>query len=132
MQRRRVRCSGFLLAELMVATALLGLIIAGMAVSMNGFSMFNDCQWARQRCAAAAEAQLDSATATGRLIEPQELKRLWPGVEVTVGRSPGAAPWDGLELVQVTAIAQAGPRKVTVHLSRYLRRESAAAEGGQS
>jgi len=131
-KRKWIRCRGFLLAELMVATALLGLIIAGMAVSMNGFSLVNDCQWARQRCTAAAEAQLDSLTATGRLIESQEIKRLWPGVDVSVDKSAPAAPWDGLELIQVTATAQAGPRKITVHLARYLRRESAAAEGGKS
>ena len=132
MAMRRIRCGGFLLAELVVATALLGLIITGLAVSMNGFSMVNDYQWARQRCTAAAEAQLDSVMATGQLIEPQELKRLWPGVNVTVHRSAGATPWDGLELVQVAAIAQAGPRKVTVRLARYLRRDAATTEGGQS
>jgi type II secretory pathway pseudopilin PulG len=131
-KQKRIRCRGFLLAEVIVATALLGLIIAGLAVSMNGFSMFNDCQWARQRCAAAAEGQLDSLAATGRLIEPQEIKRLWPGVEVTVDKSAGVTPWDGLELIQVTATAQAGPRRITVHLARYFRHESAAAEGGQS
>ena len=147
MQRIRVRCSGFLLAELMVATALLGLIIAGMAVSMNGFSMVNDCQWARQRCTAAAQAQFDSIAATGRRIELQELKRLWPGVDVLVDQSPGTGRWDRLELIQVTATAQAGPRKITVHLARYVGRASplathgrarthdlppVAAEGGQS
>jgi len=132
MQRRRVRCSGFLLAELMVATGLLGLIIACLAVSMNGFSLVNECQWTRQRCTAAAQAQLDSLAATGRLIEPQEIKRLWPGVDVSVDKSAPAAPWDGLELIRVAATAQAGPRKVTVHLARYLRREPAVAEGGQS
>ena len=117
MKKNRIRRSGFLLAELVVATALLGMIIAGLAVSMNGFSMVNDCQWARQRCTAAAQAQLDSFAATGRLIEPEELKRLWPGVDVVVDRSPGAGPWEGLELIQVTATAQAGPRKITVHLA---------------
>jgi type II secretory pathway pseudopilin PulG len=132
METRRIRCSGFLLTEMMVATALLGLIITGLAVSMNGFSIVNDCQWARQRCTAAAQAQLDGLAATGRLIEPQEVKRLWPGVDVSVSRAEGAAPWDALELVQVTASAQAGPRKITIHLARYLRRVSAAVAGGQS
>jgi type II secretory pathway pseudopilin PulG len=124
MEKRRIQCSGFLLAELIVATALLGLIITGLAVSMDGFSMVNDCQWARQRCTAAAEAQLDSLAATGRLIEPPELKRLWPGVDVTVDKSAPAAPWDGLELIQITATAQAGPRKITVRLARYVGRAS--------
>ena len=120
--KNRIRCSGFLLAELVVATALLGMIIAGLAVSLNGFSMVNDCQWVRQRCAAAAQAQLDGLAATGRLIEPGELKRLWPGVNVVVDRSPGAGPWEGLELIQVTTTAQAGPRRITVHLARYVGR----------
>lgn len=124
MYKKRIRCRGFLLAELMVATALLGLIIAGLAVSMNGFSMVNDSQWTRQRCTAAAQAQLDGLAATGRLIEPPELKRLWPGVDVVVDRSPGAGPWEGLELIQVTAAAQAGPRRITVHLARYVGRAS--------
>ena len=129
MSPNRIRGRGFLLAELMVATALLGLIITCLAVSMNGFALVNDCQWARQRCAAAAEAQLDSVTATGRLIEPQEIKRLWPGVDISVGRSAGAMPWDGLELIQVTATAQAGPRKITVRLARYVGRASSLAGG---
>ena len=106
------------------STALLGLIMAGLAVSMNGFSMVNDSQWTRQRCTAAAEAQLESVAATGRQIEPEELKRLWPGVDVSVDRSAGAAPWEDLDLVQVTATAQAGPRKITVHLARYVGRAS--------
>ena len=124
METRRIRCSGFLLTEMIVATALLGLIITGLAVSMNGFSMVNDSQWARQRCTAAAEAQLDGLAATGRLIEPGEMKRLWPRVDVVVDRSPGAGAWEGLERIQVTAAAQAGPRKITVHLARYVGRVS--------
>jgi type II secretory pathway pseudopilin PulG len=114
-----VRCRGFLLSELIVTLALLGLIIAGLVVSMNGFALVNDYQWARQRCTAAARAQLDSLAATGRQIEPPELQRLWPGVEVTVDRSPGVGSWEGLDLVRVTASAQPGPRKITVSLVRY-------------
>ncbi len=120
----KVRCRGFLLAELIVSVALLGLIITGLAVSMNGFSMVNDYQWARQRCTAAAQAQLDSLVATGSPIEPVELQRLWRGVEVSLERSPGAAPWEGLELIHVTATTQAGSKKVTVHLARYRGRTS--------
>lgn len=115
-----MRRHGLLTAELLVATALLGLIITGLAVSMNGFSMFNGYQWTRQRCTAAAQAQLDSIAATGAPIDEQELKRLWPKVEVVVETTPGEAPWDGLELVQVTATAQAGARGVAIHLARYI------------
>ncbi len=117
---KKMRRHGFLTAELLVATALLGLIITGLAVSMNGFSKFNQHQWTRQRCTAAAQAQLDSIAATGAPIDEQELKRLWPEVEVVVETKPGEAPWDGLELVQVTATGRVGSRGVTVHLARYV------------
>ncbi len=57
---------------------------------------------------AAAEAQLDSLTATGRPIDDTQLKRLWPDVEVVTDRTPGVAPWDGLELVRIAATGRAG------------------------
>jgi type II secretory pathway pseudopilin PulG len=117
---KKMKRHGFLTAELLVATALLGLIITGLAVSMNGFSLFNGYQWTRQRCTAAAQAQLDSITATGAPIDEQELKRLWPKAEVVVETTPGEPPWDGLELVQVTATARAGARQVTIRLTRYI------------
>jgi type II secretory pathway pseudopilin PulG len=123
-----MRQRGFLTVEVLTATALLGVIIAGLAVSINGFSSFNYRQWARQRCAAAALAQLDSLTATGRPIESQELKRLWPEVELSMIRTPAEQPWAGLELVEVTAVA----KRVTVRLVRYIRTAPAIAEGGQS
>jgi type II secretory pathway pseudopilin PulG len=132
MKKNRTRCGGFLWAELVVAIGLLGVIVTGLMVSMNGFSLVNNCQWARQRCTAAARAQIDSLVATGRPIERPELQRLWPRVDVRVERTPGAGPWEGLELLQVTATAQAGPRKITVHLARYLPRGSVPPEGGQS
>jgi type II secretory pathway pseudopilin PulG len=112
-----------LAAELVVATGLLGLIVAGMAVSLGGFAAFNRYLWTRQRCTAAARAQLDSVVATGRPIEPQELKRLWPEAEVTVDVTPGAPPWEGLQRVAVTATAPAGAREVKVRLVRYLLRD---------
>ena len=132
MRKNKTRCGGFLWAELVVATALLGVVLAGLTVSMTGFTLVNNCQWARQRCTAAAQAQIDSLVATGRPIEPQELQRLWPHVDVRVDRAPGAGPWNGLDLLQVTATTQAGRRKITVHLARYLQRGAPSAQGGQS
>jgi type II secretory pathway pseudopilin PulG len=123
---------GFLLAEMIVGISLLGLIIAGLAVSMNGFSMINDYQWGRQRCTAAAEAQLDSLAATGKRIETQEMQRLWPGVTVALERTAGAGPWEGLELVQVTATAQPGPHGVIVRLARYVEAASVPVAAGHT
>jgi hypothetical protein len=111
------------MAELAVATGLLALLITGMAVSLGGFAAFNRYEWTRQRCTAAARAQLDSLVATGRPIEPQALKRLWPEAEVAVNVKPGAPPWEGLKLVEVTATAPAGARLVKVRLVRYVLRD---------
>jgi type II secretory pathway pseudopilin PulG len=116
------RQKGFLSAELIVATGLLGLLVAGMAVSLGGFAGLNRYLWTRQRCTAAARAQLDSVVATGRPIEPQELQRLWPEAEVTVDAKPGTPPWEGLKLVEVTATAPAGARLVKVRLVRYVQK----------
>lgn len=124
---RNLRHTGFMLADFLTATALLGLIITILAVSMSAFSKFNQYQWARQRCTAAALALLDSITATGSPIEAQELHRLWPQVTVSVDRSPADGPWTGLELIQVTAAA--GQTKV--RLVRYIRPRPAVAKGGQ-
>jgi len=122
-----MRNKGFFMAEMITATVLLGLIVAGLAVSANGFSKFNQYQWACQRCTAAALAQLESVTAAGIVIEPQELTRLWPEVNVSVERKPADTPWDSLELVQVAAAS----RQVTVRLARYVRPQPAIAKGGQ-
>ncbi len=125
---RNTRYKGIFLADFLTSIVLLGLIIMILATSMSGFSKFNQYQWARQRCIAAATAQIDSITATGSPIEEQELQRLWPYVTVTVDRSRMDGRWDGLELVQVTAAA----REVKVHLVRYIQPRTAVAKGGQS
>lgn len=122
---------GFLLAELTVSLALLGLLMAGLAVSMNGFSAFNHSQWMRQRCTAAAQAQLDSLTATGEPIETAALERLWPDLDIVVERVSGETPWEGFELVQVTATARPGAKRATVRLARYLRPEPTVMSGEQ-
>lgn len=121
------RYKGFILADFLTAAALLGLIITLLAVSMGGFSKFNQYQWARQQCVAAATAQLDSLTATGSLIPEQELHRLWPQVSVAADRAAGDGPWTGLERVQVTAAA----KQVKVQLTRYLLPRPAVAKGGR-
>jgi hypothetical protein len=111
------------MAELIVGTALLGLAIVGLAVSLQGTAMFNQYQWTRQRCVAAAEAQLDSLVTIGKPIDESEIKRLWPKVNVAVDRTPGDGPWDGLERLRVTATGVTGPRLVTVRLERYVPKD---------
>ena len=132
MAERMRRTNAFMMTELIVALSLIGLIFAGLAMSMHGFGAFNRYQWARQQCIAAAQAQLDSLAARGAPIDPQTSQRLWPTVDVTLQRTPGAGQWQGLELCQVDATAQAGPREVRVQLARYLQPMPQAPEGGPS
>ena len=122
MAANRTRRKGVFTAELMVGMALLGVALAGLAVSIQGISLFNRYQWTRQRCTAAAEAQLDSLAATGSLIDETEIKRLWPDVAVAIERTPGAGPWESLELLRVTATGKAGPHGVRVRLERYVKK----------
>jgi type II secretory pathway pseudopilin PulG len=119
MKTDRTKQRGFLMVELMVSTVLLGMAITGLAVTIQGVSVINQYQWTRQRCAAAAEAQLDSLAAAGKPIDGTEMQRLWPDIQVTMGRTAGQAAWQGLDLVHVTAAGRAGPHGVTVRLERY-------------
>ena len=109
------------MAELIVTFTLLSLIVAGLAVSIHGFGLFNRYQLARQQCIAAAQAQLDSITARAVTVEAAECERLWPGVQISVERHPGTGSWAGLQRVEVTATAQAGPRQAKVQLARYVQ-----------
>jgi len=121
------RYKGFLMTDFLTASALLGLIITLLAVALGGFSRFNQYQWTRQQCVAAATAQLDSLTATGSPIQEQELERLWPHVSVTIDRAAADGPWTGLDHVQVTAAIM----QVKVRLTRYIAPRPAVAKGGQ-
>ncbi|MBN1508398.1 MAG: hypothetical protein JW955_16230 [Sedimentisphaerales bacterium] len=127
-ERKNMQQRGFFLADFLTAAALLGLIITVLAVSVGGFAKFNQYQWARQRCTAAATAQLDSITATGSTIDEPGLQRLWPHVSVTVERAPADGPWAGLEIVQVVAAT----KETRVRLMRYVPLRPAVAKGGQS
>ncbi len=122
---------GFLLAEVMVAIGLLGLIVAGLGISLAGMTRFNGAQWGRQQCIAAAQAQLDSLTATGRLLNDEDIARLWPDVILTTEQAPGEGQWHGLELVQVSATIKAHPRQATVRLARYVVATPSRDEGEQ-
>ncbi|UCD50709.1 MAG: hypothetical protein JSW27_24705 [Phycisphaerales bacterium] len=128
MSHVRERHRGFLMAELIVTFTLLGVIVVGLAVSVHGFGLFNRYEWARQRCLAAAQAQLDSMAVRRVSIDGETCARLWPGVTIAVQQQPGTGQWAGLQLIEVTATAQAGPRQTIVELARYVEPH----EGGQA
>ena len=106
--------------EMMVALGILGILVVGLARTQYEVQRFNAVQLARMRCIAAAQAQLDSISATGQPIAADELARLWPGVRTVVEESPGQGEWTGLTLVKVTASGSAKGPEVELELARYV------------
>jgi type II secretory pathway pseudopilin PulG len=120
MNKRNKYRAGFFMIELITAMFIMGLLLAALAVSLSGYGSFNDYLLTRQRCTAAAEAQLDSIAATGTLISDDNLHRLWPTVQLWVEKSDGRGQWYGLKLVTVTAEAKSRRKTVRLQLSRYI------------
>jgi len=111
---------GFLVAEMTVALTVLGAVLVGFALSLHAFAKFNRYQLERQRCIAAAQAQLDSIAATSESIPAEDFERLWPRLSVSIKKSAGTGQWEGLELVEVTTKAKSFRHEVKVQLSRYI------------
>ena len=129
MSGKNSKYNGFLMTEVIVGLSLLGLLLAGLALSLHGLAKFNRYQLIRQRCVAAAQAQLDSITATAEPLSDEDIERLWPGLTVSVKRAPGAGQWQGLELIEVTARGKSFRKEVTIRLSRYVQANQLSAEG---
>ena len=112
---------GFLLTEMIVAGTILGLITGVLALSLYTFSRFNHYQLITQHCIAAAQAQLDSITATGKPIPDEDFQRLWPKLTISVERSAGTGQWEDMNLAKVTATGQSYRKKIEIQVSRYVR-----------
>lgn len=120
MSGKNKKYGGFLFTDLVVGLAVLGILLTGLALSLHGFAKFNHYQLLRQRCIAAAQAELDSIAITGRPIRDEALERLWPKVSVSIQQSEGAGQWEGMKLVKVTASGKSFRKQVKVQLSRYI------------
>ena len=120
---------GFLLTELIIALIVLGTLFVGLALSLHGFAKFNRYQLVRQRCIAAAQAELDSITATGKPIPDEHFKQLWPKLSVSIKESAGTGQWQGTKLVEVTANGISFRNQVKIRLSRYVLDNKLTAEG---
>ena len=112
--------SGFFLTEIIVASGMLGILLVGLAMSMYGFAKFNRYQLVRQQCIAAAQAELDSITATGTPIPDEDFKRLWPRLDVNIKSSAGTNQWQEMTLVEVTTNGLSYSKEVKVKLARYV------------
>ncbi len=111
--------NGYLITELMVALIVLGIILGCMALSMKVFKKLNSYQLIRQQCISAAQAQLDCIVVTGRPIDNEDFKSLWPKIDFQVEQSDGNGLWQGLKLIKVKTSAKADNKAVSVELARY-------------
>lgn len=123
MSDKNEKYRGFLFTEVVVALTILGILLIGLAVSLDAFRRFNHYQLVKQRCISAAQAQLDSIAATGESIRDEDFKRLWPKLSVSIKKSAGTGQWEGMKLVKVTARGNSLDKEVKVKLSRYILRE---------
>jgi len=115
--------SGFLLMELTVSLTVLGILLACLALSLNGFRRFNHYQLVRQHCISAAQAQLDSIAVTGKSIHEKDFKRLWPELSVLVQESTASGQWKGMKLVKVRTKGKSFNKEVEIELCRYILAE---------
>lgn len=120
MSGKKKKFRGFSLTEIVVALAVLGMVLVGLALSLNAFAKFNRIQWVRQHCIAAAQAELDSIAVTGETIRDEDFKRLWPNLNVSIKESAGAGQWEGMKLIEVKASGMSFRKEVKVQLCRYV------------
>ena len=114
---------GFLWTEAAVTIIVMGVILVTFALLLDGFRRFNSYQLVRQRCIAAAQAQLDSITSTGKPIRDEDIVRLWPKLSVSIEKTVGTGQWQKMVLVEVTACGRSFRNGVKVRLSRYISQD---------
>lgn len=124
MTRENRKYGGFLLIELITSLTVLGILLSCLAISLSGFRRFNHLQLVKQRCTAAAQAELDSIAFTGREISDEDFERLWPKLSVSIQYSEASDQWEGLKLVRVKVKGKSFNKDVEVQLSRYILSET--------
>lgn len=129
MSLKKRRYGGFLFAEMTVSLTVIAMLLAGVAFSLNGIAKFNHYQLVRQQCIAAAQAELDSLTATGKPIEDEDFSRIWPQLSVSIEKSAGQGQWQGTQLVKVTTSGKYLRKQVIIEMSRYIARDEPLTEG---
>lgn len=124
MSDRKRKYGGYLLTEFVIFLAVLGILLTCLALSLDGFRRFNHYQLVRQRCIAAAQAQLDSITVTGRQINEDDFKQLWPKLTIRIEKADGTGQWNGLELISIKAKGKSFNKNIEVQLTRYISTET--------
>ena len=129
MSGKNKKRGGFFITEITVASAILGILLVGLALSLYGFAKFNRYQLVRQQCIAAAQAELDSIAIMGKPIPDEDFKRLWPKLDVNVKSTAGTGQWQEITLVEVTAKGKSFNKEVKVQLAGYVLADESLANG---
>lgn len=111
---------GWIMAEMVLSITLLVMLLAGLLLTQEATRKSNAFQLTRQRCIVAAQAQIDSLSATGRPMAPADSARLWPGIHTALAWSDGQGQWQGLRRLTVQASGKVEGNVINVELSRYL------------
>lgn len=129
MTYNKKRYGGFLFVEMTVAFTVMAMLLAGVAFSLNGIAKFNHYQLIRQQCIAAAQAELDSFTATGEPIKDEDFNRVWPQLSVSIEKSAGQGQWRSAQLVKVITSGRYLRKHVIIEQSRYVAMDEPLTEG---
>ena len=111
---------GFTLTEVMVSVGVLFVLFGCFGMSLGGFQRLNHYYMSKQRCTAAAQAQIENIAASGKAIDQKVCKELWPTVSISIERSAGTGQWKGLTLIKATAKTKTRGQQVSVVLARYI------------
>lgn len=112
--------SGLLSIELLVTVAVMVVLFGVLATVGGAFKKVNDYRWTRHVLIAAGQSQMDAIAATGRPIDEQTFRRLWPKVQCTVDITEGEGPWQGLQKVRLQLSAKSRQSVIEIFLIRYM------------
>ena len=120
MMKTQRKHKGSLIIEMVVAISVLATIIGVVAALNFSFGKLNRHLWAKHTCYAAGQAQMDAIAATGKPIEQEKFKSLWPNVTCQVETADGTGSWQGLTQVQLSLSAKVKKKDIQVQMTRYL------------
>ncbi len=115
---------GYLLAEAIVALMVLGILLGVLSSLLASVSQASIRIFARQKCIAAALAQLDSVDFTGQPLNAEQIEALWSGVQVELEQTPGTESNVGLIKYTATAYLFVGETEIFSQQTRFLSDDS--------
>ena len=112
--------SGWLTTEMVIAIGILATLISMLGVVGNAFKKMNDYRWTRHTVLTAGQAQMDAIVVTGKPIDDETFRRLWPKVQCKVDITQGTDQWFGLQKIQLDLSAKCRERIIETSMVRYI------------